>query len=137
MKTIYVVGGFGRNYGDLVLQESLFGRLRKFASGPINIVPIDCQTTRFHEGLVDLINETGSLLIVGGGGFIFHRPEDKSVSGWQFNISVSLLKKLRVPLVVYGIGYNRFFFDDRGGSASGRGGLGHGRGPLRSVRPYS
>ena len=30
MKTIYVVGGFGRNYGDLVLQESLFGRLRKF-----------------------------------------------------------------------------------------------------------
>lgn len=114
MKTIYVVGGFGRNYGDLVLQESLFGRLRKFASGPINIVPIDCQTTRFHEGLVDLINETGSLLIVGGGGFIFHRPEDKSVSGWQFNISVSLLKKLRVPLVIYGIGYNRFFFDNRG-----------------------
>jgi hypothetical protein len=114
MKTVYVVGGFGRNYGDLVLQESLFGRLRRFASGPINIVPIDCQATRFHEGLVDLINETGSLLIVGGGGFIFHRPEDKSVSGWQFNISISLLKKLRVPLVVYGIGYNRFFFDDRG-----------------------
>ena len=37
-------------------------------------------------------------------------PKRSAAATKSNKTSVSLLKKLRVPLVVYGIGYNRFFF---------------------------
>ena len=42
---------------------------------------------------------------------IFHRPEDQSVSGWQFNIRLEDIERIQIPMVVYGIGFNQFPFD--------------------------
>uniref|UniRef100_UPI003BA98952 polysaccharide pyruvyl transferase family protein n=1 Tax=Stappia sp. TaxID=1870903 RepID=UPI003BA98952 len=106
------VGGWGRNYGDLALQAGQMRVLREDAPEALDFLPIHCQQTWFHDDLIDMINETCDLLMLGGGGMIFHRPEDSSRSGWQFNIALEDLEKIKVPLAVYAIGYNPFHFDE-------------------------
>ncbi|MBO0346095.1 polysaccharide pyruvyl transferase family protein [Roseibium limicola] len=105
------IGGWGRNFGDFALQAGQMSILRESAPDDLDFLPIHCQRTRFHPDLIDLINETCDLFLLGGGGMIFHRPEDSSLSGWQFNISLEDLKRIRIPLAVYAIGYNPFHFD--------------------------
>lgn len=111
MKRIFHVGAWNRNYGDYVLQRGIVHSLQSATDHGLEFVPVDCQKTYFHDALIDYINRTGDLLLVGGGGLIFNRPEDNSVSGWQFNIPIEGLERLRAPLVVYAIGYNRFPYD--------------------------
>ena len=106
------VGGWGRNYGDLALQAGQMRVLREDAPEALDFLPIHCQQTWFHDDLIDMINETCDLLMLGGGGMIFHRPEDSSRSGWQFNIALEDLEKIKVPLAVYAIGYNPLHFDE-------------------------
>lgn len=110
-KNIWHLGAWNRNYGDYVLQEGLQTSLQSQSNYPLNFVPIDCQKTWFHEALIDKLNAEADLLLVGGGGLIFNRPEDSSHSAWQFNIKLEDLDKIKVPLVVYAIGYNKFFYD--------------------------
>ncbi|MEM1340810.1 MAG: polysaccharide pyruvyl transferase family protein [Pseudomonadota bacterium] len=112
MKRIFHVGAWNRNYGDYALGAGLHASLRAESDEPLEFVLVDCQNTVFHADLVDLINREGDLLLVGGGGLVFNRPEDHSRSGWQFNIDLDQLARLAVPLVVYGIGYNKFPFDE-------------------------
>lgn len=114
MKTIYHVGAWNRNYGDWALQAGLQLKLQEVSPHPLRFIPVDCQKTFFHPDLIEYINRQGDMLLVGGGGLVFHRPGDQSLSGWQFNIRLEDLKRLEVPLVVYAIGYNKFFYDDRG-----------------------
>lgn len=105
------VGGWSRNYGDLALQQGQMRVLQEDAPEQLDFLPIHCQQTVFHTDLIDLINDTCDLMVLGGGGMIFHRPEDSSRSGWQFNIALEDLERIRVPLATYGIGYNAFYFD--------------------------
>jgi hypothetical protein len=114
MKTIYHVGGWSRNYGDLSLQAGQMRVLQEDSDAPLRFVPVHCQQTWFHPDLIEKINDEADLLLVGGGGLIFHRPEDNSHSGWQFDVRLEDLEKIRVPLAVYAIGYNRFYFDGVG-----------------------
>ncbi|MEJ8476096.1 polysaccharide pyruvyl transferase family protein [Roseibium algae] len=107
------VGGWGRNYGDLALQDGQMRVLREDSDQSLEFLPIHCQQTEFHPDLIDRINETCDLMILGGGGMIFHRPEDSSKSGWQFNIALEDLDRIRVPIVVYAVGYNPFHFDSQ------------------------
>lgn len=88
--------------------------LRAASSSPLNFVPVDCQKTMLHPALIDEFNAKADLLLVGGGGMVFHRPEDDSHSGWQFNVRQEDLDDIKVPLVIYGIGFNQFYYDDHG-----------------------
>lgn len=93
-----------------MIYESMRYHLQQAYGGPLDFVPIDTQLASFTEEVVDNLNRTASMLLVGGGGLVFHRPEDASVSGWQFNISLENLERIQVPLVVYSIGWNEFPF---------------------------
>lgn len=110
-KTLWHVGGWNRNYGDFAIQAGMMSRLMAESPAPLQFVPIDCQRTRFHRALVETMNRDADLLLIGGGGMVFHRPEDQSQSGWQWNISFEDLNAIKIPVVVYGIGYNKFFYD--------------------------
>lgn len=105
------VGGWSRNYGDLALQDGQMRVLSEDAPEPLEFLPIHCQQTWFHPDLIERINDTCDLMLLGGGGMIFHRPEDSSKSGWQFNIALEDLQRIRIPLATYAIGYNAFHFD--------------------------
>lgn len=58
---------------------------------------------------VSELNSKANVVLVGGHGLFMVDTNKNSNSGWQFNISADNLKKLRAPLVVFGVGYNRFY----------------------------
>ena len=114
IKVIYHVGAWNRNVGDwaacynlhrLIEQECL--RQNKF----VRFVPIDSQRGHFHDDLINCINSNGHMMLLGPGGMIFNRPSDQSISGWAFSISEENILKIKVPIVVFGIGYNKFYYD--------------------------
>lgn len=113
-KTIWHLGGYNRNYGDFVLLESIRENLEKQSDIPLNFVNIDCQSTHFFTELIDELNEKADMLLIGGGGFIMNRHEDNSLSGWQWSIKNEDIVKIKIPIVIYGIGYNKFNYDNRG-----------------------
>lgn len=110
-KTIYHVGAWGGNFGDSILQQSASVNLQMATDLDLEFKYINCQRTEFTEQLIDIINGDGDLLLVGGGGLVFHRPQDNSKSGWQWNIDINLIDRIKMPLVFYGIGYNQFEYD--------------------------
>lgn len=113
-KVIWHVAGYTRNFGDFVLIESIRQNLRDQSDIPLEFVNIDCQNTHFYNEVIEKLNKEADLLLIGGGGFVFHRHEDNSISGWQWSIFEDNIYKIKVPIVVYGIGFNKFFYDDRG-----------------------
>lgn len=110
MKRIYHVhGGTFRNYGDMAIKHSMQSNLSAQSSIPLQFIDIDLKNNQaITEEMVDVINQTGDMLLVGGGGLIMSGDGFDTRSGWQFNISEEDLCKLRVPLVIYGAGYNVF-----------------------------
>ena len=49
-------------------------------------------------------------IVVGGGGIFLKDQSNSSVkkSGYQLNLSVNEIKKIKIPMIFFGIGYNRF-----------------------------
>lgn len=47
-------------------------------------------------------------MVIGGGGLFLVDLDSASPSGWQWPCRTSLLKQIEVPIVVFGVGYNRF-----------------------------
>jgi len=62
------------------------------------------------EEKVKEINEKSTALIVGGGGLLLkdQKGADVSSSGWQWNCPLDLIHKLKVPTILFAVGYNRF-----------------------------
>lgn len=112
VKTIWHLGAWNLNYGDRALQAATQKIFRDRYSGHINFVSVDTQKTCFTPQLINKMNAEADMLLIGGGGLIFHRPMDKSRSGWQFNIAPEDIDKINIPICVYGIGYNKFPYDN-------------------------
>lgn len=113
-KRIWHIGAWNRNIGDWTAGYNLHRMLERQALDrgmALSFYLVDSQRGVFHDAMVNQLNNEADMLIAGAGGMIFNRPLDQSVSGWAFNITIEKLKKIRVPIVVYGIGYNKFYFD--------------------------
>jgi polysaccharide pyruvyl transferase WcaK-like protein len=56
------------------------------------------------------INKNIDLILIGGGGLflIDNKKSYVSNSGWYLNMNNNLLSKIEKPIVVFGVGYNRF-----------------------------
>jgi len=111
---VWHIGAWNRNFGDWALAYQMHRLLNEQAASRdlhLSFYLVDAQHTYFHRRLVDQMCEEADLVIVGGGGCLFHRPEDSSRSGWMFNISLEDLDRITAPIVVYAIGYNRFAYD--------------------------
>lgn len=115
MKTIFHYGGWGRNYGDFAIQKSMVHNFNKNSNQPLEFVPIDLKVRQsLNREIVEYMNITGDLLIVGGGGLFMQGDIGvNTLSGWQFNISKEDLSYLKIPLVIYGAGYNYFPYDNQ------------------------
>lgn len=64
----------------------------------------------FDDYFIDIINEKYDLLVIGGGGIIHgaHWPQ-----GWFWLMEKDNIEKLKIPFIVYGVGYN-YFKDEEG-----------------------
>lgn len=60
-----------------------------------------------RERDIKRFNKTSGV-IIGGGGLFLSDTNQNSASGWQWPCSTELLNKIRVPRVVFAVGYNRF-----------------------------
>ena len=110
----YHYGLFGKsaNTGDIVLYngvENLFDKImdikniwyHRLAFGEITFLEII------------LINKYCKLLIVGGHGLLMPESNINKNSGWGFNIKLENLKKIKIPIVFFAIGYNIFSEKDK------------------------
>lgn len=111
MKNIWHVGGWSINYGDRVLQKATTQIIKECFGDDINITYVDVQRTLFSEQLIKKINKEADLLFFGGGGFMFP-PAKENKSGWQLNIETKNINKIKVPMISYGLGFNKFPHDN-------------------------
>jgi polysaccharide pyruvyl transferase WcaK-like protein len=113
-KRIWHIGAWNRNIGDWTAGYNLHRMLEQQALKrdlAVTFYLVDSQRSTFHDALIEQINDEADLMLLGAGGMIFNRPRDQSASGWAFNIPAEKLKEIKAPIVVYGIGYNKFYFD--------------------------
>ena len=97
--------GSGINWGDKAL---VYATQKRFEGslGKIDWTNMGCRKIYTMED-VDEINKH-EFVIVGGGGLILPDTFENSVSGWQWGISSELIKKIKIPIIVYSIGWNLF-----------------------------
>lgn len=69
----------------------------------------------FDERRLAQVN-AGDGLVLGGGGLFLPDTAPNGNSGWQWNVTDSMLRRIRVPLVVWAVGYNTFEGQDFDGS---------------------
>lgn len=59
------------------------------------------------NAMVEKINQTNGI-VIGGGGLFLKDTNANTISGWQWPCSIEMLSKIKVPIVFYAVGYNRF-----------------------------
>jgi polysaccharide pyruvyl transferase WcaK-like protein len=97
------------NYGDTLLFEAVKQTFNGFAGGEAFEI-YDSRPLRDPVGpsLVNYINDNFDAVVVGGGGLFLRDTNANKRSGWQWNISLEQLRRLKTPLVIFSVGNNRF-----------------------------
>jgi polysaccharide pyruvyl transferase WcaK-like protein len=97
------------NYGDTLLFEAVRQTFNGFRGGECFEI-YDSRPLRdpVEPALVDYINDNFDAVVVGGGGLFLRDTNPNQQSGWQWNISLDQLRRLKPPLVIYSVGNNRF-----------------------------
>ena len=62
---------------------------------------------KVDDELVTQINNTNGV-VIGGGGLFLKDTNANKISGWQWPCSIEMLNRIKVPIVFYAVGYNRF-----------------------------
>ncbi len=110
------IGAWGRNWGDHAIKYAM----RRSLDAAFTVRGVEVDEWEYAD-----IQETDfdgfdfspfDLVIVGGGGLLWDKPELKSYTGWQWRIPAEQLLEIRAPLVLYGLGWTRFPYHDPTGS---------------------
>ncbi len=97
------------NYGDYGLGFGVKNILRKIYNISF-FAECNLQGQVFDDYFISILNDKYDLLVIGGGGVIHgaHWPQ-----GWFWLIEKDNIKKLKIPFIIYGVGYN-YFKDEQG-----------------------
>ncbi len=109
LKQDYTISHLGfhhsKNTGDIALFESIRTQFKHYFGS------IDFKLLNLHSlvtlEVVESINKSDAL-IIGGGGLFLKDTNKNEVSGWQWPCSIEMLEKIKVPIIIYAVGYNRF-----------------------------
>lgn len=98
------------NFGDTLLFPAVKHMFEAYGAGEAFDI-YDSRPLRENVGpaLVRYINATADAVVVGGGGLFLSDTNPNRDSGWQWRISLDMLDQLEVPLIVFAVGYNRFY----------------------------
>lgn len=98
------------NIGDYALGMGVKNLLRENLDVDL-IGNTNIQGRTFDEYYInEVVNKKYDLLVIGGGGIIHgaHWP-----NGWFWLINQDLIKQIKIPFIVYGVGYN--YWEEEGG----------------------
>lgn len=98
------------NIGDYALGIGVKNLLRKYLDVTL-IGNTNLQGREFNSYYIqEVVNKRYDLLVIGGGGIIHgsHWP-----NGWFWLIEKDLIKEIKIPFIVYGVGYN--YWKEEGG----------------------
>jgi len=98
------------NIGDYALGIGIKNLLRKYFDVDL-IGNTNLQGREFNEYYIqEVVNKRYDLLVIGGGGIIHgkHWP-----NGWFWLIDKELIKTIKIPFIIYGVGYN--YWEEEGG----------------------
>ncbi|WP_313373388.1 polysaccharide pyruvyl transferase family protein [Chishuiella sp.] len=91
------------NIGDYALGIGVKNLLRKYL--PVEYIgETNIQGREFNEYYItEVVNKKYDLLVIGGGGIIHgaHWP-----NGWFWLINKDLISKIKIPFIIYGVGFN-------------------------------
>ncbi len=104
------VANFGGNAGDVLLPVVLRDLFTE-QLGPYRWRARHVHTT-FGRAQVAHANRSAGV-VIGGGGLFFNGTNPNDLSGWQWSCSTDALAGIRVPIVVFAVGYNQFRGQDR------------------------
>lgn len=99
--TYYAVG----NAGDTALSECV--RMvfhKKYKPTSWKLLNI---SKKVNLNTIRQINSTNGL-IIGGGGLFLPDTNKNKISGWQWAIDSDLLNRIKVPIIIFSVGYNYF-----------------------------
>ncbi|RMI03494.1 polysaccharide pyruvyl transferase family protein [Sinorhizobium meliloti] len=97
------------NYGDTILFEAIRHLFNGY-NGNRSFHVTGTRNLRHEVGpaMVKGINEHFDAAVIGGGGLFLRDTNANMNSGWQWNCSVPVLKKIEKPLILFAVGNNRF-----------------------------
>lgn len=98
------------NIGDYALGIGVKNLLREYLNVDL-IGNTNLQGREFNEYYIqEVVNKRYDLLVIGGGGVIHgaHWP-----NGWFWLVDKELIEKIKIPFIVYGVGYN--YWEEEGG----------------------
>lgn len=94
------------NGGDVLLPVALRSTVEQVASSNIKWGSFRVNTKSWKL-FIDNANKSCGV-IIGGGGLFLRDTNPNHYSGWQWSIPIESLKKIKTPLCILAVGYNRF-----------------------------
>lgn len=94
------------NAGDNLLVPALRDSIEKSIDMSINWCHKSVRDMLDDETVQAINNSKG--VLIGGGGLFLKDTNENDISGWQWPCSINELEKIRVPIYMLGVGYNRF-----------------------------
>lgn len=98
--TYYMVG----NAGDTALSQCVRKVLEKNFMIKWNLISVNKKVTKH---VIRYVNKSEALIIGGGGLFLPDTNANKN-SGWQWAIKTKDIENIKVPILIYSVGYNFF-----------------------------
>ncbi len=93
------------NAGDTALSECVRRTFNSiYAHVSWNLISVHRPV---KTGTVNKINKT-NLLVIGGGGLFLPDTNANPISGWQWACGKEQLEQIKVPIIIYSVGYNYF-----------------------------
>ena len=93
------------NAGDYILVRSL-RRLMEEKNSSVSWYSAHIRDVIDEEYIAACNRSRG--IVLGGGGFFLRDTNTNEISGWQWACSIENLKRIKAPIYVMGVGYNRF-----------------------------
>lgn len=105
MRIAHIFAHSATNMGDIYLKRATqLAFLTIFPDAKFSQVEIRKIFTR--DDIANL--NSHDFIVLGGGGLLLRDTFPNNVSDWQWGCGLDLLKSIKIPIIVYSIGYNRF-----------------------------